>query len=112
MIRIIVDVFDEWLNKQGVPPIESTHEATEILQHMFRASLNPGERKAKQLLRNLQQDSFGEMEEFNKYPKQRGKQPEWTASDDARMMQAAEKALKYPNIQKLLKENNGQGDSK
>jgi len=56
MIRIIEDTFDSWLDKKGIPTIESTHEAKKILQHMFKASLNPGGRKGKTLLENLQKD--------------------------------------------------------
>lgn len=56
MLRIVLETFDTWLDKKGVPEIGSTHEATEILRNMFRASLNPGNRKQRQLLDNLQAD--------------------------------------------------------
>jgi hypothetical protein len=100
-IRIIMDTFDDWLDKKGIPTIETTHEATAILQHMFRASLNPGDRKKKTLLENLQKD---EELDFDPLPKPRGRQPNWTEADAERMRLVAEKSLMTPKMQELLKQ--------
>jgi uncharacterized damage-inducible protein DinB len=56
MLRIVVDIFESWIDRNGAKPITSTHEATNILQNMFRASLNPGNRLKHKLLENLQED--------------------------------------------------------
>lgn len=56
MVRLVLETFETWIDKKGTQDVTSTHEATEILQNMFRASLNPGNRRSKQLLENLQQD--------------------------------------------------------
>jgi hypothetical protein len=108
LVRIIVDTFDNWLDKSGVPPIETTHEASAILQHMFNASLNPGDRRKKVLLENLQQD---EELDFDPLPKPRGRQPNWTENDDKRLQNAANKALETPRIKQMLEDlRNGKKD--
>jgi len=103
LIRIIVDVFDSWLDKKGIPVIESTHEATAITDSMFKASLNAGNRKKKNLLKNFQQDE--ELTFDGPIPKPRGRQPQWSEADAERMRKVAEKSLMTPKMQELLKQH-------
>lgn len=102
LLRLIVDIFDSWLDKKEAPAIESTHEAHEILQHMFRASLNAGNRRKKNLLNNFQTDEKLTFQE--QFPKPRGRQPQWSSADADRMREAAERAANSPRMKELLKQ--------
>lgn len=53
MLNIVLETYHEWIKKRGATTISTTHEAQEIIRHMFGSS---NSRLARQRLRNLQAD--------------------------------------------------------
>ena len=107
LLREIVTIFDAIITQQGAQEVFSTEEASEILQNMFKAALNPGDKYLKSFLKNLQ-DETGRVEademKFNSLPYPRGRRPKWSSDDDKRLRSAAEEALANPKMQKLLEQ--------
>lgn len=110
LLREIVTIFDAILTQQGTPEVSSTEEANEILQGMFKASLNPGDKYLKSFLKNLQEET-GRVEademKFSSLPRPPGRPAKWTEHDASRMQKAAEAAIQTPRMQELLKKLNG-----
>lgn len=107
LLREIVTIFDAIIDQQGAEAVETTEEATSILQSMFKASLNPGDKYLKSFLRNLNEEN-GRVEademKFNSIPKGRGRPPKWNESDNEQLRKVAEATLASPKIQKLLED--------
>lgn len=113
LTRLIVESFEELLvEKLGIERVTDTAEATRILKRIsYGSAFLEADRYASAALKNMQLDAEADTEDFGPLPKHRGRKPQWSTADDARLRASAEKALNDPKMQALLKQyknNNGE----
>ena len=104
MIRMVIEIYEGLILKHEAEPIESTIEATEILTRMFRASLDARGRFKNNMLENIQEEELAS-EPTTRAVKPNRTSTKWTESDQRRLMENAERALRNQEILKIFEQH-------
>lgn len=96
------------VSKLGAREVTDIDEAEKMIQRItYGTSLFNNRKVGAARLKNHQnaamEDSLQFEEGISSLPKPRGRQPQWSAADDARLRKVAEQTIVTPKMQELLK---------